>query len=37
MEAPASLVVLIGLFCTRYDKRNSKANEGREVEDMSTN
>lgn len=26
-----------GLYCTRCDKKNSKVNEGREVEDMSTN
>ena len=36
MEAPASLFVFVGLFCTRYYKKNSKANDGRE-EDMSIN
>ena len=36
-EAPASLVVLFALFCTRYDKKNSKANEGGEVQDVNTN
>ena len=36
-EAPASLVVFVGLFCTRYYMKNSKANDRRKVEDTSTN
>ena len=37
IEAQASLLVLFGIFHASHEKKNSKANEGSVVEDVSTN